>query len=191
MIKNLNEYVVKFSKVIPTKVCKKSVSELKKQKNWETHTFYNNIHQVTEKRSGDQELSTKYLLLSTNKILTDITDKAIYEYIKLLNMPWFNSWKHYTPLRYNKYSSKNKSKMAEHCDHIHSIFDGKYKGIPILSIVGNLNQNYKGGDFIMFNDTKITLEEGDILIFPSSFLYPHKVDPVIKGERYSFVSWAF
>jgi len=191
MIKNLNEYIVKFDKMIPTDICKKSVSEIKKLKTWQTHTFYNNVKEAREKRSGNQELSTVYHLSPTDKILKEITYKAIYEYVKLLKMPWFSSWKHYTQLRYNRYSSKNKSKMAQHCDHIHSIFDGTYKGIPILSIVGNLNQNYKGGDFIMFNDTKIPLGEGDILIFPSIFLYPHRVDPVIKGERYSFVSWVF
>ena len=43
----------------------------------------------------------------------------------------------------------------------------------------------------MFNNKKINLNQGDILIFPSVFLYPHKVEPVTKGARYSFVSWAW
>jgi hypothetical protein len=32
---------------------------------------------------------------------------------------------------------------------------------------------------------------GDVIIFPSTFLYPHKVNEVKKGIRYSFVSWAW
>ena len=29
-----------------------------------------------------------------------------------------------------------------------------------------------------------------MLIWPSSFLYPHGVEPVTKGTRYSIVAWA-
>ena len=81
--------------------------------------------------------------------------------------------------------------MAEHCDHIHSMFDGKTKGIPTLSVLGTLNDNYKGGDFIMFKKNKINLKQGDLLIFPSIFLYPHRVEPVLQGIRYSYISWVW
>ena len=37
----------------------------------------------------------------------------------------------------------------------------------------------------------IKLKEGDLLIFPSSFIYPHEVKPIKKGVRYSYVSWVY
>ena len=43
----------------------------------------------------------------------------------------------------------------------------------------------------MFDDTEIHLEVGDLLIFPSNFLYPHKVNMVTEGTRHSFVSWVW
>jgi predicted 2-oxoglutarate/Fe(II)-dependent dioxygenase YbiX len=81
--------------------------------------------------------------------------------------------------------------MAEHCDHIQSMFDGERKGIPILSVLCILNDNYSGGEFIMFKDKEIKLKQGDLLIFPSNFLFPHKVEPVTRGTRYSFISWVW
>ena len=81
--------------------------------------------------------------------------------------------------------------MKEHCDHIHTIFDGKRRGIPVLSIVGALNEDYEGGEFIMWETEKIELPQGSIMIFPSNFMYPHKVMPVTKGTRYSYVSWTY
>ena len=81
--------------------------------------------------------------------------------------------------------------MKKHWDQIHSMFSGEKKGVPILSIVGVLNDNYEGGDFIMFEDTKIELPTGSILIFPSTFMYPHKVTSITKGVRHSFVSWVY
>ena len=38
-------------------------------------------------------------------------------------------------------------------------------------------------------DKVIDFKGGDILIFPSNFMYPHKVEPVIEGTRYSYISW--
>jgi predicted 2-oxoglutarate/Fe(II)-dependent dioxygenase YbiX len=79
--------------------------------------------------------------------------------------------------------------MAEHCDHIHDMFDGIKKGIPILTVIGLLNSEYTGGEFIILEDEIIDLQKGDIVIFPSLFLYPHKVNPVTSGVRYSFATW--
>jgi predicted 2-oxoglutarate/Fe(II)-dependent dioxygenase YbiX len=81
--------------------------------------------------------------------------------------------------------------MKEHCDHITDMFDGTRRGIPVLSIVGILNDDYEGGDFIMWQDTKIDLKQGDVLVFPSVFMYPHRVERITKGTRYSFVSWTW
>ena len=81
--------------------------------------------------------------------------------------------------------------MDHHCDHIQTLFDGKNKGVPILSCLGLLNDNYEGGEFFILDDFKIDLKKGDLLIFPSNFLYPHRVLPVTSGIRYSYISWVW
>ena len=47
------------------------------------------------------------------------------------------------------------------------------------------------GEFIIFDDTEIKFDKGDVLVFPSLFLYPHKVEPVKSGTRYSYISWVW
>jgi predicted 2-oxoglutarate/Fe(II)-dependent dioxygenase YbiX len=44
---------------------------------------------------------------------------------------------------------------------------------------------------VMFEDTHIPLPAGSVIVFPSVFLYPHRVEPVVEGIRYSLVSWAW
>ena len=78
-----------------------------------------------------------------------------------------------------------------YCDHIHSIFDGQLKGVPILTVLSSLNEDYEGGNLIFFENEKIDLKTGDVMIFPSNFMYPHKVTPVTKGQRYSMVNWVW
>ena len=71
------------------------------------------------------------------------------------------------------------------------MFDGNRKGIPILSIIGLLNSEFTGGELILLEDREINLQKGDIVIFPSLFLYPHRVNQVTHGTRYSFASWVW
>ena len=63
-----------------------------------------------------------------------------------------------------------------------------------LSIIINLNDNYEGGDLI-FTDQRenqikrLKLGKGSIIFFPSNFMYPHSIEPITKGTRYSIVAW--
>ena len=93
-----------------------------------------------------------------------------------------------TPIRINRYQVGDNIEM--HIDHIHSIFDGVHKGIPIISFVGVLNDDYEGGEF-MIRGEKLPLKAGDVAMFPSCYLYPHEVKSVTKGTRYSIVAWGF
>jgi len=63
-----------------------------------------------------------------------------------------------------------------------------------LSIIMNLNDNYEGGDLIFTAQNKeeikrLKLSEGSIVFFPSNFMYPHSIEPITKGTRYSIVAW--
>jgi predicted 2-oxoglutarate/Fe(II)-dependent dioxygenase YbiX len=63
-----------------------------------------------------------------------------------------------------------------------------------LSIIINLNDSYKGGDLVFFDQKeketmKLKLGKGSIVFFPSNFMYPHSIQPITKGTRYSIVAW--
>ena len=156
---------------------------------WDQHVFYNSGGEHVA-LSGDQELDISWSNIPSKQELTQKVWGVINKYILTdFKSDYFDGWQGFTDIRFNRY--KKDKTMAKHCDHIHSMFDGERKGVPILSIVGLLNDDYEGGEFIMFDDMEIKLKQGDVLIFPSNFLYPHKVNPVTKGIRDSFVSWVW
>jgi hypothetical protein len=192
MKKKLSNYVKHYKSFFNESLCDKTIKELKNLNNsfWTEHKFYNSQTNKLETLSGDQELSFAYLnKISTKEIIMKELWNGINDYVSGLKFPWFSSWNGYTEIKFNKYSENKK--MAEHCDHIQSMFEGKNKGIPTLSVLGILNDDYKGGEFIMFQDEEIKFKKGDLLIFPSIFLFPHKVEPIKKGTRYSFISWVW
>ena len=185
---NLQHYVKQFKGRIDKNLCDTLVREMDTIE-FHQHEFYDPETGERSPRSGSKELSVSWDDCPSRPILSEKMWYVIKDYLIYVDTPWFTRWSGYTTPRFNKYS-ENKL-MALHCDHIQSAFDGERKGIPILSVLGVLNDDYEGGEFIMFDDTEIKFDKGDVLVFPSLFLYPHKVEPVKSGTRYSYISWVW
>jgi len=188
---HVDDYIM-VQNLIPTQLCRSLINESSlPESKWSKHSWYNygrdDLHSMPEKEldiinsTGDQFKSLgNYLgtaLQNYQKKYSKEKDKVGTSWIR-----------HISQVRFNRY--KTGTKMRLHHDHIQSLFDGKLKGIPILSVVGLLNDNYEGGAF-MCREKEIKLIRGDVLLFPSNFMYPHEVKEITKGIRYSFVSWAF
>jgi predicted 2-oxoglutarate/Fe(II)-dependent dioxygenase YbiX len=175
---------------IPVETCEELIDECNK-KEWKKHTW-NNYVANTFTSEETKELDVMPCTQDQQNKITPHLIKALEEYQlkhswpgQKTSPPWLTK---FSPVRFNKYEVGNT--MREHYDHIHSIFDGKMKGVPIVSIVANLNDDYEGAEFYC-RGKEIPLKTGDILLFPSNFMYPHEVKEATKGTRYSFVSWAF
>ena len=193
MEKDLTKYLANYENFLDADYCKKAVKALKKAE-WSMHRFYD--AGSNDYKSYENELSVSWSNVKQRKEIQDKLYDGLTKYFtelpKVANArvhDWHCSWNGYSELRFNKYDETTQMKL--HCDHIHSMFDGQRKGIPQLSLLGCLNDDYEGGELIFWDDTKIELKGGSLLIFPSNFLYPHEVKPVTKGSRYSYVSWAW
>lgn len=113
------------------------------------------------------------------------TEEAIREYLKYLDgLGYFHkSMKHlfkyshsYRVLKYDVGST-----IHPHTDH--DTFT--YGSISI-----NLNENYEGGVFTLFNGKhEVPLGKGDVFIFPADYFWTHEVTEVTKGSRYSLNSF--
>ena len=195
MNRNIEHYARKY-KFLDKDICETTIKELNAlttgqnaEKEFTQHTFYDARTNEYKPISGSQELDITYADTSTTKFVMNKLWHQLHIYMKDLGFDWFNSWDGYSKIRWNRYSETRK--MALHTDHIKSLFEGDRKGIPTLSCLGVLNDDYECGEFVMWDDKVIHFEQGDLLIFPSNFLYPHKVEPVKKGIRYSYISFVW
>ena len=172
-------------KAIPQELCKEIIGKLNIAE-WERHVFYSNFAETNFSNKNEPLVNIE--LQDTE--LTFMINDLVFNYLRKLNFPWFGACKNYTPLKFIKYDKFSKMKL--HCDHIHSIFSSdEHKGVPILSVICLLNDDYEGGELVFFEDKVLTPSQGDVLIFPSNFLFPHEVNPITKGIRYSVVSWSY
>ena len=202
MKRTIEDYLFLKENFLDNEYCEKSISELEICK-WIKHERYTPKKSLPVFQNLTDELEEVGEIVQAGIIGSDLQEKAedinelivkkvsltIQEYIKKLNFFWFDGWAGYSPIKFIRYLPGQEMKV--HCDHIHSMFDGIRKGVPILSIIGYLNDDYEGGETYFFEDEKVDTKQGDLLIFPSNFLYPHYVTPVTKGVRYSYVSWVW
>lgn len=186
---NVRDYLKIYDNFLDLDFCKTIISEIESN-SWEKHSFYRSSD--NEYITFDDDLSVSYSesengIIVGTKIWTAIEQYILKDFSEC--SAWFNGWGGYTKIRFNKYEVG--TKMALHCDHIKSMFDGNRKGIPTLSVLGALNDDYEGGDLLFWGNEKIELKAGQIMIFPSTFMYPHMVTTITKGTRYSYVSWVW
>jgi len=170
--------------LIPKDTCRFVIDSIK-NKSWSSHLW---------SRDGKDQFShpTKELdVLDATPSLEDILNPLISLSVKYYN-DFIGSEKVsqvtcFSPIRFNRYQKGQT--MRIHCDHIKTLFEGEVRGIPVLSIIINFNDDYKGGDLIFWDDYKVNLGEGDVVVFPSLFLFPHRIEEVTENIRYSGVAW--
>ena len=176
--------------IIPSHLCDHIVEDIQTRE-WEKHQWYDNSEDmyVSEKTL---ELDVQPTIQELQNLLTPIIIGAGDLYTSEYTFPCQRTSiiiGKFSPVRFNRY---NKGQiMRQHHDHIYSLFDGKYKGIPVLSYILNFNDDYEGADLFFWEDHVVELGNGDIVMFPSLFLFPHGVTEAIKGTRYSGVCWAW
>jgi hypothetical protein len=180
--------------VIPTDLCDDVVKDVQTRP-WKSHAWYSNI---TDTRDSNEtkEFGIQFSTIELQEKLTSFViesgkkynNKYAYQHPSCVERTGrfiFN----FNSIRFNRYEPGQI--MRQHHDHIHDIFDGQNKGIPVLSFILNFNDDYEGADLFFWEDTVIKLGKGDIVMFPSCFLFPHGVTEATKGKRYSAVTWGW
>ena len=176
--------------IIPSFVCDYIIEQIE-NKDWRTHKWYNpgeNQFESDEEKNHDILNATP----DVQGMLTPVICEVLNDY-NLKNR--FNCKKTeittstFSNVIFNRYSPGQL--LDQHQDHINALFDGQKKGIPVLSMILSLNDDYEGGELFFWDDYVVPLGKGDIIMFPSLFLFPHGVKEATKGKRYSAVSWAW
>ena len=124
----------------------------------------------------------------------NVSDKIFFKHIDKIISQHYSHYKIRFPylvtsrlkqidlLKYQK-----NGKYDIHTDHF-------FGGQRTLTFILNLNEDYEGGDFIFYNQDnsemkRVKCKTATCIMFPSNFQYPHRIEPITKGTRYSIVAW--
>lgn len=103
--------------------------------------------------------------------------QAVKDYSSKFNIGELRYWE---ALNFVKYGPGQH--FEEHTDH-------GFSYNCVVSMVGYVNDNYDGGEILFrMQGIKIKPKAGDLFVFPSNYMYPHKAMPVVNGTKYSIVT---
>lgn len=184
--RNLEDYIVKFPNAIPFDLCDSIINEYKDTNLWNATVIGKDAILDTSIRDVNTILISTENVIRLNFDLRKKLDEEIFhcvnstmkKYNEKFPYAQIESDSGYELLRYNV-----GQKYIQHVDH--------FKEVPrsITCVIG-LNDNYEGGEFTFFDkQLRMKVEKGTILMFPSNFQYPHSVEPITNGTRYSIVTW--
>jgi hypothetical protein len=182
--KNLNDYIIVLDNIIPHDLCDEILNEYTLTDEWKrAQVGYNEINETRNVDTiGISSSSIIEKNLEKRKIIDEKIFKVAGEAIKRYNIIFPNCQieqdSGYDLLKYNVGQY-----YLQHTD--------SYKLHPrSVSCSFALNDDYDGGEFAFFDRELVyKLKKGSIIMFPSSFMYPHEIMPITKGTRYSIVTW--
>ena len=178
----LREWIGYYEDIVPKDGCESLIGVTKNSGQLKPSKYANHAGKIkrSDKRVVMDDMWVKDK--TTSSIINDFFSKVIRKYSDKFER--FSCQRH-SGFRVNRYSVGGF--MSEHTDNIHHSHGQEY-GFPQVSGLLFLNDNYKGGEFIVAgNEYKTKVGSG--IIFPSNFMFPHEVKKITDGERWSIVTW--
>lgn len=182
---NIEDYVKVYSDVLNNETCKKLSTLIEKYPN--KVRFCDDLNNLI--RSGefaDMEKSQKFDLYMRTIIdkLLNVVSKKYSEDVKSFYYSYGDSlnYYHYHALKY----SKNDYFKIHHDHYAETINYSR-----LLTICAYLNEDYEGGELEFPSIKKtFTFKTGDVIVFPSNWMFYHGVNPILSGNRYNIIIWA-
>jgi len=183
-MKNLNDYILVVPNIITNKLCDDILVEYRNCDDWINAVIKNgenlnvrncqtigiSFNSVIEKNKDTRQ--------KLDQEIFNCASKAIDEYRKKFDKCAIEQDSGYDLLKYEVGSF-----YTTHTDS----FKDRPRAVSCSFI---LNNDYEGGEFAFFDrELKYKLKKGSCIMFPSNFMYPHEIMPVISGTRYSIVTW--
>lgn len=103
--------------------------------------------------------------------------QAVKDYTRRYNIGELRYWEATNFIKYGPGQH-----FQEHHDH-------GFSYNCVVSLVAFPNDNYEGGElYFRLQDLMVKPKAGDLYIFPSNYMYPHRAMPVKSGTKYSMVT---
>jgi Rps23 Pro-64 3,4-dihydroxylase Tpa1-like proline 4-hydroxylase len=183
--RTLEEYIFTLDNIVPEELCDRILEEYRDCNLW-------NATMVGDGTVDNKIRNCDVINISDNKSLQEnfeirkkldedfyvCASNAINEYRKVFPDVASEMDTGYDLLRYNQGQF-----YIQHTDS----FKKQQRSVSCSFL---LNDDYEGGEFAFF-DREIIIKggKGSIVMFPSNFMFPHEIMPVISGTRYSIITW--
>lgn len=181
----LEDFIHVFDDIVSPELCQRILNEYKDSNQW-CPTLVGSGNVIENIRNCEEINLSDSVVISSNFDVRKKIDEELHECMKKCIEKYRE--KHtdfnvdidtgYSLLRYNEGQF-----YVQHTDSF--VHQQRSASCSI-----NLNEDYDGGEFAFFDrEIMIRTKSGSAIMFPSNFMYPHEIMPVINGTRYSIITW--
>jgi predicted 2-oxoglutarate/Fe(II)-dependent dioxygenase YbiX len=177
----LDKYIVTIPKLLPAEFCTKLVAEYSNDPYLECGKRVDGENSITRTCS---ELPTfHYFSIPGRKEL----DEELFSYVTKGVNYYRDVFPHCRLAEDTGYVYVQYKEGQYFQQHTDKFFKSRGRSMTI-SIA--LNEDFEGGEWAWFDRELVKrFKTGDAVMFPSSWLFPHEIMPVLKGTRHAMVTW--
>jgi predicted 2-oxoglutarate/Fe(II)-dependent dioxygenase YbiX len=182
----LKDYILVLENIIPDKLCNDILSEYENSNEWLPTVVGSKGNINNEIRNCTAIGMSLNEVIEKNKNVRKLLDDEVFECVKKAIEKYNKKFKEACITKDSGYELLKYEQGGFYTQHV----DETPKIPRRISCSFILRDNFKGGEFSFFDNTLVyPLKKGSAIMFPSNFLYPHSVLPVVDGTRYSIVTW--
>lgn len=184
--KPLKDFIKVFDNVLDFSICQTILNEYKNSTEWKD-TLTGSGHDPNSRNCSVIPISFQDIINKNPEIRQQI-DQSLFECVSGCIQ------------KYTEETIKGNLEIKEDSGYeLLRYFEGQFyvehtdsfKESPrAITFILSLNDDYEGGEISFFNrELTYKLKQGSCIMFPSNFMYPHEIRPIIKGTRYSIITW--
>lgn len=181
----LEDYIVEVTNIVPAELCDQILKEYGADSQWCEAAIGTGVVDKTKRNVDTIPVSQPAVILE-NPLTRKAIDNSLFDCVSQAKDAYASFYPNCTVESDSGYDLLRYDEGMFYVEHVDS-----FKAQPrAISCSLALNDDYEGGEFSFFG-RKIVIrpKKGSALLFPSNFMYPHEIQPVTKGTRYSIITW--
>lgn len=181
----LEDFIKIYDNIVSKELCEKILNEYKNSSDWTPTSVGDNVVN-SNIRNCDGILISDDQIIEKNYEVRKNIDMNLHQQLLKVVEKYSNEFPHFCPNIDTGYQLLKYETEQFYTQHTDSFINQQRS----ISCSLTLNEDFVGGEFAFF-DREILIRNsvGSVIVFPSNFMYPHEVMPVLEGARYSIVTW--
>jgi hypothetical protein len=183
--RKLEDFIKIYDNVVSVDLCNKILQEYKNSQEWNKTLVGDGILNTNIRNCSVIQLSDSNIIDKNYEVRKFIDVELHQQLLKVVEM-YSKEFLEFSPSIDTGYDLLMYESGQFYTQHTDSFIHQQRS----VSCSLTLNDDYVGGEFAFFDrEMMIRNGVGSVIVFPSNFMYPHEIMPVIEGTRYSVITW--
>jgi len=183
--RKLEDFIKIYDNVVSVDLCNKILQEYKNSQEWNRTLVGDGILNTNIRNCSVIQISDSNVIDKNYEVRKFIDVELHQQLLKVVEM-YSKEFLEFSPNIDTGYELLMYESGQFYTQHTDSFIHQQRS----VSCSLTLNDDYVGGEFSFFDrEMMIRNSVGSVIVFPSNFMYPHEIMPVIEGTRYSVITW--